>query len=596
MTPLSDRPRYAPRAPVDWRLLPALVAVPAVAALALGWVLKTLFVHGWYLIILAPMVAAVMLAGVVAFSVGFTKCRSRLLAGGVGIVSALLLYFGYYHFCLIDFLPPGLEYRVDLLPEYVWARLQTDVAVDVGAPKPGVRAGDKPIPRQEKPALGMNLFQFGFELLACLGIVTAAAWKRSGRAFCEELGQWMKREQALLPPEFTPDFVNALEAGRLAEFVAAAPRGSDPASGGLLVLEYVGHASGPALDYPVYASAEDFDLSRWFPPLRRTRRTTLRQVELEPSEVLELRPRFPELARILEVQHPRLREEPVAVVTPIDLEVPAEEVAQITPVPEPYRQRVRGPGYALAVNLRGAIPLAFLLPGAGLVAAGIWRMTEGDILLGCLLAAVGAPGVAWGIYTATLCMGVYENRWIRRRLCQEIAQRPDVLVHPDDPDARYVSIIPRESFVTVKLTMSSDLLLLKIDRQRRQILLEGDADRYRIPAGAITACEPQMFFHPMDAQHHNEFWLVRLMVRVPQGSQELLISAGTNRFTPTTNDVRRQRAGELCRQIRELTGGTAEPGADGHFFSKPKRRPGETPPAADGRFFSEPNRRPGETP
>jgi hypothetical protein len=569
MTPLSERPRYAPRAPVDWRLLPALVAVPAVAALALGWVLKTLFVHGWYLLFLAPMLAALALAGVVTLAVGFTKCRSRLLAGGVGIVSALLLYFGYYHFCLIDLLPPGLEYRVDFLPEYVWVRLHTDVAVDVGAPKPGVRAGDKPIPRQEKPVLGMNLFQFGVELLACLGIVTAAAWKRSGRAFCEELGQWMKRGQTVLPPGFTSDFVHALETGQLAGFVASTRSAGDPASAGLLVLEYVGNAPEPGLSYPVYVSAEDFDLSQWFPPLRRTRRTTLRKVELEPSELLELRPLFPDLALILKAQHPRLREEAVAVVTPIDLEVPAQEVAQITPVPEPYRRRVRGPGYALAVNLRGAIPLAFLLPGAGLVAAGIWLMTEDRVLPGCLLAAAGAPGVAWGIYTAMLCLGVYENRWIRRRLCEEIAQRPDVLVHPDDPDALYVSLVPRDSFTTVKMTMSSDLLFLKIDRPRRQILLEGDADRYRIPAGAVLACEPQMFFHPMDAQRRNELWKVRLLVRVEQGELELLLSTGTTRFTPTTNEVRHQRAEDLCRQIRDLTG-AGQPGPAGFPGGTPR--------------------------
>ena len=90
--------------------------------------------------------------------------------------------------------------------------------------------------------------------------------------------------------------------------------------------------------------------------------------------------------------------------------------------------------------------------------------------------------------------------------------------------------------------MASDVLLLKIDRPQRQILLEGDADRYRIPAAAITICVPQMFFHPVDAEQRNELWMARLLVRVEQGVRELLVSPGTTRFTPTTNKVRRRRA------------------------------------------------------
>src|SRR5262249_29252449 len=145
-----------------------------------------------------------------------------------------------------------------------------------------------------------------------------------------------------------------------------------------------------------------------------------------------------------------------------------------------------------------------------------------------------------------------ENRWIERRLRQEIGERSDIRVDPADPDGMYVSIIPRESFTRVKMTMASDLLLLKLDAHKRQILMEGDSERYRIPAGAISVCEPQRFFHPLDKQQSNQLWMVRLMVRVERGMQELLISLGNTSFRPMTNDRRRVRAEEMCQAIKDL--------------------------------------------
>src|SRR5207302_1009508 len=136
----------------------------------------------------------------------------------------------------------------------------------------------------------------------------------------------------------------------------------------------------------------------------------------------------------------------------------AGEVATITPVPEPYRQRVRGPGYTLWVNLHGAIPAVYFFGGAGLLALGVWLATEDWLLPGCALAVVGAAGLVWGAYTALCCLAVPENRWIDRRLRAEIGQRPDPLVDPRSPDSVYVSLIPRAHFATIRWTMSSDLM------------------------------------------------------------------------------------------------------------------------------------------
>src|SRR5262249_19178306 len=145
-----------------------------------------------------------------------------------------------------------------------------------------------------------------------------------------------------------------------------------------------------------------------------------------------------------------------------------------------------------------------------------------------------------------------ENRWIERRLCHEIAGRPDALVSPRDPEAIYVSLIPRESFAKVRLTMSSDLLLLGIDQAKGQLLLEGDSDRYQIPADSIEDCAPQCFFHPADAHRQNELWMARLMIQTRQGTRELLLSRNHTNFRPRKNPGRRQAAEELCQRILAL--------------------------------------------
>jgi len=109
------------------------------------------------------------------------------------------------------------------------------------------------------------------------------------------------------------------------------------------------------------------------------------------------------------------------------------------------------------------------------------------------------------------------------------------------------------------MTLSSDLLLMKINENRKEILLEGDSDRYRIPVATITSCEPQCFFHPLDKQHQNELWTVRLMTTVEEGVRELLLSMNLGGWLPRTNARRRALAQKTCDRINSLR--TARPDA-----------------------------------
>lgn len=544
MPPVEERARYHSDYGIAWLRLPVLVVVAFLAAAAVAGCLKFAWVHGWYLIFLLPAVGGAALAGVLYLVVGWSHCRNCWLAGVLGVLAGLSAYLGYYHLCLMDLLPPGHAWRVDVLPRYIAFRMQTDVAEEVG--KAVVN------PQAKKPAAFLNYWSFAWELFIIVGFAGAASWLRARRAYCLELGQWMQREIALLAPNGRGSFGVALRSGTLPLFVAQSVRGNDAQTSSRLILEYAEPATGSPVEFPIYASFEDFPLRRsWFRP-RHLRRTEVQQVELELAEVMALRPLFPKLTKLLETHHAELREVPLDVLAEPAQPLPGDARAEITPVPEPYRQRVQGKGYALRVNLIGAMTLLYVLGGMGAIAGGVCLIQFVSIPLGCAAIVVGAAGFVWGVYVSQYCLSVPENRWIERRLRREIGQRPEMLVDPQDPDAIFVSLIPRESFAKIKWTMASDLLFLKVDKQRRQLLLEGDSDRYRIPAGAISICGQECFFHPIDREQKKQLWMVRLLVRTEKGSQELLLSVNQTDYRPGTNDRRRRIAEDVCRQITEL--------------------------------------------
>jgi len=59
-------------------------------------------------------------------------------------------------------------------------------------------------------------------------------------------------------------------------------------------------------------------------------------------------------------------------------------------------------------------------------------------------------------------------------------------------------------------------------------------------------------FHPIDTQRQNQLWLVRLLIQLDSGEQELLISRIHTDFSPVTNRKREKSAREMCAQINAM--------------------------------------------
>lgn len=65
----------------------------------------------------------------------------------------------------------------------------------------------------------------------------------------------------------------------------------------------------------------------------------------------------------------------------------------------------------------------------------------------------------------------------------------DIFVSPDDPDKILVEIVPRSNWRRMMLETATDVGFLKLDKDKNEILYEGDHIRLRIPSQSILSCD-----------------------------------------------------------------------------------------------------------
>jgi len=556
---VSQRERYRPEPGMKWSLIGLLVALPIGTGVVVAALLNMAYEYGHYYYFVLPLFAAALLSGATSLAVWWTHCNRRYLAAALGICAGLTGYLGYYHFGLMRLLPAQQAHRVDWLPTYIDFRMQTDVQVDAAQ----AVDDDDPLPENDAVDIFGNWMFFMFELGIMVCIPTGIAWKLAGRAYCSELRQWMQLELVTIARGQGARLRKAFEAGELDEFVESVQATELAAnqSEARCTLEYVKTDNRSPLEFPVYLTVKDGRIGFGYG-------SGFRQIQLETQEVLALRPLFAGLTSALAVSHPELQSVPeveVEVELVSDVDQTATEVAQIEPVPEPYGGRVFTRGHKIMSNIVALPPLVALLGGLGLAGLGIYRFDGGaDWLRAALPFVVGVAlvlvGIAWGLWYN----GLMECLYNRRKLRQALRVRPDVVVQPDDHQAFSVSISLRENWKKVMLDIASDIGLMRLDEQAGHIYIEADHERFRIPAGSLLACEAECFTAPLDQKTQN--WLVRLVVRLPEGSREILFSRSHTDLRPRNDLMRQAIAADLCRRILSLPG--AQLGASGALLPK----------------------------
>jgi len=154
----------------------------------------------------------------------------------------------------------------------------------------------------------------------------------------------------------------------------------------------------------------------------------------------------------------------------------------------------------------------------------------------------------------------FGNRFLLRRARAEFARRPKCLVDPNDPDALFTEIVPKLNWGRMMLETATDAGFLKVDPQRREILFEGDKERFRIPAEAITYCAVEFYVEGQGSHAATKIYYVVLRANRPNDFWEVPIRErrGTGKFGARKRKKSAERLFASIQQIRGTQGITAE--------------------------------------
>jgi hypothetical protein len=479
------------------------VLVLATAAL-MAWLLHLAYFGGWYLIIIAPLIAALPVAGMMIVAVVWGHCRNPVVAATLGLFAGLVVSPGHYQ---CDF--AGVRgwqhiHRLDRLPDYILFRMDTDVMVDLGR--------DDPVKKAQGPNTVDVIFNWFFlilETVIAVGFSMAAGIQQSLKVYGERRGRWMTSAIACLPSGAGRAVAAAMRTGRLADLAdALTPMPTAGARFCELMLHYVpgGGAGKPGDDDLAFLTIKEVVVVSGNPGGRKETVVAAQwQVAAEDLDLLATH-----MAAFAGAVGARA--------TPV-LATPAGTAlldAEITPVPEPHGGTVLTRGHLAVGTVISLSPLLLTLGAAGLIiytTVHWWDDLPGLAALGLLSIATTVAGL--GFWFITRYADYLPSCYLYRLSKHAVAQRTDALVEADNPETIYVQVVPRQNWARVMIETATDVGFLWIDQRRRQVLFEGDRERWRIPAEAILSCEVEHFILlGGESNGTNTFYLAVLRARL----------------------------------------------------------------------------------
>jgi len=237
------------------------------------------------------------------------------------------------------------------------------------------------------------------------------------------------------------------------------------------------------------------------------------------------------------------------------------DFAQIEVLPPEHSGKILSARTVAAIRALSVVsPLLWVL-GLGLALwGGMPRETGGGlsqthVMSRPILFSFGA--VMLGL-SALVSMRDLKNRWLRHVARREIKSRFDSLLDPDAPDTRFVEVVPKSNWSAAGMRENAvDVGFLAIDYQKKNVLFEGDNERYRIPSAAIIKCEHDFYSRSTTIDKYGarcevRFHFVVVTIRVSERSTvevpfRIRISKGL-----FTEKSQRSRNLELLREINDL--------------------------------------------
>lgn len=488
---VNGRRVHRPTGAVDWTRFLPLAGLALLVSAALALALYAGVSVGFYILFVMPLLAAVTAGGCVWFAVSRGHCRSSFVGGLLGLACAMLLSLGPYVIGLVHAEGARAATQPELVARYIVQRMNSDSTEMHGAH--GARRAMRGIPPGR---LGRfcNWADLGFGALVALLVCCVFGAGAAELPYCTICHQQLRHALLALPRGSAPAVVQALNENRLGEILRM-PLVPDEGGGPYTAVsvEYCPRPEGSRC-CPVYLSVKELRTGgtvgsrRWMTTTSMVGGTVLlSRSELTGEEVALLTARLPELSQ-----------------TPFswparELEAPRSERSMSAPLCKPGGMQITAvpAPRAGALLSRSNVFRHNVLPWVCLVGSGVLCIVligvVADVLpygsstpLGLSLLVLAGLLFAAGPIYFLVASG---NRRLLRLARQRISARADCLVRADDPAAILVKIIPMERVGQFRWEKAIDVGFLRVDEQRRELLFEGDRERYQIPAHAIRACE-----------------------------------------------------------------------------------------------------------
>jgi hypothetical protein len=535
---------------VDWlRFLP-LALITLLVSLAMAWCLSELFDFGFYYPLVGPLLLAmpVLWTALVAVAVG--RCRSRFIATVLGLFAATVMYLGYYDICLARLIGIRNALQPDLALDYLDWRMKTDQ----------IRPAEIPaVPGQNRNEAPLNWTMFAIELSVVSAILVVSLRGRAGRAFCEECGRWTTRANMKVPAGASRQIVDMLQSGSL-DRLHRTPLGAVQWTGNAEVaVEYCEGRSTNGAACPVFFSIRDQvklvdrrlslgeRLGSYFQFAWNYKTVdALRQVELSQTEAAAIANSFAGLKRTLgRATDPLGRR--VADLRPLVTPSVLSEgpVAMVEPVPEEFAGTILTRSHAIVQTVVGLLPLVLIFGG------GYAGFTFAERVRDPLAGALTVGGLVVLLLSLLFYTTYLTTRYMRGISWLAFAHRPDCWLDIREPGLLFVDIIPRSNWAKGLMESADDIGFLQVDEEHKQLVFEGDKERYRIPVEAITACKIESY--SSGTGHSRTFYfLVVVSANTTEGPWETWFWQRHPDFRPYGKKRRLTVAQKLESRIRAM--------------------------------------------
>jgi hypothetical protein len=239
---------------------------------------------------------------------------------------------------------------------------------------------------------------------------------------------------------------------------------------------------------------------------------------------------------------------------PVDLELEGfDELARVEKVPEPYAGQAMKTSHSVVEGILGS-GLSFLLLALALgVPALLFKTVKPMPEWLAATLVFGMMSVLIGNVIFLLWFSDYFAVRYRRKVLQAaLEQRPDAWLNPRSPDTIYVEIVPRSQW-SKSVPSPTDIGLLQINQQRRELIFEGDKERFRIPRDALGGILVESFndLSTRNQRSAGRSIYVVVLYTVDQfgSSRQFCLVQRQTRFEPWTNARRHAAASELEKRI-----------------------------------------------